>query len=479
MSFRWKTVDEEVMTRLHAGSLGLLEEVGIRCHGPRALAVLEANGARVSHEEQRVRIPRELVEEALRTTPRQVVFGARNPAHRFSMPSTWTGLAMDGTGAFALDPETGERRYGTKQDIQRAMRVFQALDRAVMAWPPTCAYDSPAATRPLHEFLTMLRFCSKHGEHELHRPDQVPYLVDALLAIQGSEEAVRQEKIASLIYCPVAPLVHDGPMLDAYLELGSLDLPVMIMPMPVAGSTGPASLYSNTLLANAETLSALVIFQLAHPGRPIVYSNAIGVLDFASGGFLSAAPETVLQSAALIDMGRYYGLPTTTTGCASDAKEPGAQAVLEKTLSALPAFLAGADMVIGIGLVESSQCLVLEQLIVDHEIGRFCQRLQQGLDPAPDHDLFADLAAVGPGGNFLARKSTRQAARSGEFTPPGLADRHPYEAWVELGRPSIYKAARQRVQEVLEGPVIDPLADDICAALDDILRRADADIKGE
>jgi trimethylamine--corrinoid protein Co-methyltransferase len=405
------------------------------------------------------------------------VFDARNPALRFDMPSAWTGMGMDGTAAFTLDAQTGARRYGTLKDIEQAMRVLQALDLAVMAWPPTCASDAPAPSRPLHEFVAMLRHCSKHGEHELHRLDQVPYLVEALSAIQGSEAAIRRDKIASLIYCPVAPLVHDGPMLDAYLELGSLDLPVMIMPMPVAGTTGPASLYSNVLLANAETLSALVVFQLAHPGRPMVYSNAIGVVDFATGGFLAASPETVLQSAALTSMGRFYNLPTTTTGCASDAKEPGAQAVLEKTVSALPAYLANADMVIGIGLIECSQCLVLEQMVVDHEIGRRCQRLRQGLDTGQGRDLYDDLVAIGPGGHFLARKSTRQAARSGEFTLPGLTDRHPYEAWVDMGRPSIYSAARERVREILEGPVVDPLPDGVSAALDDILRRADAELK--
>ncbi len=477
LSLPYGIPDDETLARLHVGSLRLLAEVGVRCHSRRALTLLEAHGAQVSHQEQLVRIPAELVREALRTAPRQVVFDARTSAFRFTMPSSWTGLAMDGTAAFALDPQTGARRYGTRKDIEQAMRVLQALDLAVMAWPPTCASDAPAASRPLHEFVTMLRHCSKHGEHELHRLDQVPYLVEALLAIQGSEEAVRRDKIASLIYCPVAPLVHDGPMLDAYLELGSLDLPVMIMPMPVAGTTGPASLYSNALLANAETLSALVIFQLAHPGRSMVYSNAIGVVDFASGGFLSSSAETVLQSAALVSLGHFYNLPTTTTGCASDAKEPGAQAVLEKSISTLPAYLAQADMVIGIGLIECSQCLVLEQMVVDHEIGRCCQRLRQGIDTSQERDLFQDLAAVGPGGHFLARKSTRQAARSGEFTAPELIDHHPYEAWVEQGRPSIYSTASERVQEILEGPAVDALPEGVSAALDDILRRADAELE--
>jgi trimethylamine--corrinoid protein Co-methyltransferase len=325
----------------------------------------------------------------------------------------------------------------------------------------------------------MLRHCSKHGEHELHRVDQVPYLVEGLTAIQGSEDAVRKNKISSLIYCPVAPLVHDGQMLDAYLELGQLDLPVMIMPMPVAGTTGPASLYSNTLLANAETLSALVVFQLAHPGRPMVYSNAVGVVDFTTGNFLAGSSETALQSAALIAMGRYYHLPTTSTGCACDAKEPGPQAVLEKTISCLLDYMAGSDMIIGIGEVDCSQLLVLEQMVVDNEIGHRCQRVRQGIDVSESKRLLDDIAQVGPGGHFLKSRSTRQAARSGEFTIPGLVDRHPYEAWVELGRPSIYSAARARVQEILESPVVDPLPDDVIARLDDILRRADAELREE
>jgi trimethylamine--corrinoid protein Co-methyltransferase len=479
MEFLARFLNEEALTGLHTESLRLLAEVGVCFHGEKALGILEAHGAQVSREDHRARIPAELVEEALRTAPREIVFDARNPALSFPMPSTWTGLGMDGTASFALDFQTGERRYGTKKDIQNAMRVFQALDLAVMAWAPTCASDAPAPSRPVHEFLDMLRYCSKHGEHELHRADQVPYLVEGLVAIQGSEEAVRNNKIASLIYCPVAPLVHDGQMLDAYLELGQLDLPVMIMPMPVAGTTGPASLYSNTLLANTETLSAIVVFQLAHPGRPLVYSNAVGVVDFTTGNFLAGSSETALQSAALIAMGRHYHLPTTSTGCSCDAKEPGPQAVLEKSISALLDFMAGSDMIIGIGEVDCSQLLVLEQMVVDNEIAHRCQRVRQGLDTSDAKRLLADIGQVGPGGHFLKSKSTRQAARSGEFTIPALVDRHPYEAWVDLGRPSIYSAARAKVQEILEGPPVDPLPDDICGKLDEILRRADTELKEE
>lgn len=129
--------------------------------------------------------------------------------------------------------------------------------------------------------------------------------------------------------------------------------------------------------------------------------------------------------------------------------------------------------------IDCSRLLVLEQMVVDHEIARRCQRVCQGIDADPAKHLLADIAEAGPGGHFLKSRSTRYAARSGEFILPGLTDRHPNVAWVELGRPSMYSAARARVQEILEGPVVDPLPEDITARLEEILRRADAELKDE
>jgi trimethylamine--corrinoid protein Co-methyltransferase len=478
MNFCGQVPSEDEQRRIHHQSLRILAEVGVRFHGQRALPILRRHGAQVDEGNKIVRFPREVVEQALATAPKSFVLGARNPALSFAVPSPVSRYCIDGTAAFAVDFETGERRYGTCRDIQDSLRVFQQADLGVMAWAPTCASDAPAASRALHEFLTMIKYCSKHGQHELHRVEQVPYLVAALQAVAGSEEAIRVNKHYSLIYCTIAPLTHDGQMLDAYLELGEFDMPVMLMPMPVNGTTGPASLASNIALANAEALSAIAIYQLAHPGRPLIYSSATGSLDFRSGGYLAGTAEMGLQSAALTEMGRFYCLPSGAAGCTSDAKMPGPEAVIEKLITTIPAVMAGADIIVGFGEIESDQLLILEQIVVDNEIGHLCQRLRQGVDCAPDKDLLDEIEAVGPGGHFLVQQGTRRAARSGEFYMPRLFDHHTYEAWTELGRPTLYSAAREQVQAILEGPMVDPLPDDVLGELDQILRTADRDLKG-
>ena len=92
--------------------------------------------------------------------------------------------------------------------------------------------------------------------------------------------------------------------------------------MPACGSTGPVSLYSDIAVANAESLSALVLFQMASPGTPIIYGSAAGVTNFRTGGFVQGAAESALLHTVLGEMARFYGLPNTQAGCLTDAQEP-------------------------------------------------------------------------------------------------------------------------------------------------------------
>ncbi len=453
--------------RVHEESLRILADVGIRVHGEVALPLLAEAGAEVDPETRLVRIPPSLVEAALSKAPRSFVCGARNPIHDYAVPSPVTRFAMDGTAAFTRDFTTGERRYGTRQDIVDAMRVFGSCDLTVMGWPPVAANDRPVASRPLHEFTAMLTSTSKHGQHELHRRDQAPYLGAIISALAGGEDRARERHEASVVYCPVAPLVHDGEMLDAYLDLGAWDVPVCVLPMPVPGTTGPASVLGNIALANAEALSSIVIFQVARPGRPLMYGSAVGSMDFRSGAFLAGTPEMGIQSAALTTMGRFYGLPTMGAGCATDAHDIGPEACIEKLITMLPSLSAGADIVVGYGELDGDQTLVLEQILVDNELAHLALRMYEGVDGRDGAELYEDIAEVGPGGNFLAMQATRKAARSGEFYEPAMIGRASYDAWHALGKPTMYDRARERVREILDGPMVDPVPD---ATLEDLAR---------
>jgi len=254
-------------------------------------------------------------------------------------------------------------------------------------------------------------------------------------------------------------------------------IPILPYPMPACGSTGPASLFTNIAVANAESLSALVLFQMANPGTPIIYGHASGIMNFRSGSFLEGAPESTLLNGSLGEMAHFYHLPGTQAGCLTDAKSPGAQAIMEKMTSALPLVLSGVDVINGIGEIETSQLLLLEQIVVDHEIATLCKRMKDGIEVSSAKNLFEDVARAKPGGHFLMEDSTMDACRSGEFIMPELFDRNTHEQWVEMGRPEVYTEARKKVQSILDSPPKNPLPDKVIGRLEDILRRADEELK--
>jgi trimethylamine--corrinoid protein Co-methyltransferase len=463
--------------RIHDESLKILREVGVKFQSERALKIMNDNGAKVDTTSGIAKIPAEMVEQALSTAPKSFVLGSRDPARDVALPRETSGYVLDLGGVFTRDFHTGERRYATIQDNNDAMRVYDEMRFASVVWPHSVAEGDTAHSDSIRLVLSTFANSSLHVQDEFGEPEEVPYIYEAMVAILGSEDAVKERKLYSVTYCTLAPLVHEGGMCDAYLDMIEFEAPILIYPMPCTGSTGPCSLYSNLAMGNAEALSSLVLFQMAHPGTPLIFGDAAGSTDFASGGFLEGSPEMVLQTAARGEMARFYGLPNTQQGCTTDAKEPGPQAVLEKLLTTLPLVLGGADLVQGPGALETSGCLCLEQIVVDDEIAGLCKRMRDGVELSDAKDCFSDIAEVGPGGHFLMQDSTLTACRSDEFYAPLLLDRHTFERWAELGKPDMYSKARERVEEVLAAPQKNPLPDDVIGKLDDIARRAAEELK--
>ncbi len=190
MKFKAQILSEAEQEKVHEVSLRILQEVGVRYLGDRALPLLASHGAKVDWEEKIAHIPAELVEQSLSTVPKSFVLGARNSSFDYPLPAAESRFCIDGTAAFVSDFHSGQRRYGTRKDIEDALRVFQQLDLGVMAWAPTCASDTPAPARALHEFFSMMGSSSKHGQHELHTRAQVPYLVEGLGAVMGTDKPV-------------------------------------------------------------------------------------------------------------------------------------------------------------------------------------------------------------------------------------------------------------------------------------------------
>ena len=250
--------------------------------------------------------------------------------------------------------------------------------------------------------------------------------------------------------CTVAaPLVVDGRSLDITCELAALGMPVWAYSMPSAGATGPVTLAGMLTLVWAEVLGLVTAIQAVAPGAAILACCGPGILDMRAATMSLGSVENTVMGALSVAIGHHLGLPVHNSGLASDAKHAGLQAGYEKGLKALSAALAGADTISGgFGALDSSSLFHLPMVAVDAEIVAVMRRIIAGAEISEQTVLLDVIERVGPGGDFLKERVTRERIRAGEHYYPSIASRLPYDQWVSEGRTEV-DAAAERVEAIL------------------------------
>jgi len=92
MKFTAEVLSAAEQQRVHAESLRILAEVGVKFLGKTALPLLKKAGARVDEDSHIARLPKELVDEALQTGPPQLHPGRPQPGLR--LPIAVPGYAL-------------------------------------------------------------------------------------------------------------------------------------------------------------------------------------------------------------------------------------------------------------------------------------------------------------------------------------------------------------------------------------------------
>jgi len=472
----FSVLSKDDLEAIHWATLDVLETTGIRVHSEKCLRILEGAGCSIDHKNHLALIPSHLVEEALKKKARIIRLCARNLKYDAKLDGRHVYITTDGNGTTTYDPNTGQRRASTKDDIAKSAIIADALDEIHIYWPMVSAQDFPGHIRHLHDLDACFANTEKHVTFETTmRPKEALYQIEMAKAILGSREELRKRPIISSLHCTNAPLQLHGECIEAALEFAKAGVPTMFFGMPQPGATGPVTLAGSIVVNNAEVLSCLVIAQLAYPGAPVIYGAGIAAFDMKACMRAGGGPEHGLTGAALGELARYYGMPCIVGGFVSTAKTPGAQASYDKFTSGFPQVFSGCDMITGIGLLDDCTTLQLEQIVIDAEIVKIVFRLAQGIE-VNDETLALDIIRkVGPGGNFLAERHTLDHLRKEHFIPE-LTDRRSYEAWLKNGAKDIVKRAKEKVKMILEKHRPEPLEKDVAEEIREIIKRADKDL---
>jgi trimethylamine--corrinoid protein Co-methyltransferase len=150
-----------------------------------------------------------------------------------------------------------------------------------------------------------------------------------------------------------------------------------------------------------------------------------------------------------------------------------AQSGHEKTLTGLMPALAGANLIYGLGMIESGMTFDFGQLVMDDEFAGMIKQSVRGIrvdDEALAIDVIDD---IGPFGDFLSHDHTMAHMR--EQSQPKLIDRRVREEWTAAGSTTLQERALVRARTILETHAPDPLPEGVAEQFQAIIRSAETE----
>ena len=463
-----EVLTKEEVLRIHEATLNIIENVGVRFPSQRALDIWQAHGADVDREKKIVRAKPQLIEDALKKCPPKYVLGARDPQQDLPLDGNHVCLGTDGCGVEIIDIETGEKRTSRLQDVRDISRVADATEEVAFHWVPLSAQDAPVEARGLHELKAVWENSTKHVQTEsIYNVEEAKASMEMLEILAGSKEEMRKRPMLSLMQCTAPPLGHDGGSLDAALIAAEHGVPTGFMTMSACLTTGPATMAGTLAVGNAEVIAATALLQLAYPGAPVFYAAAQTASDPRSGAYTGGGPEDFLFGAATNVLSDFYNIPLSMGSFATGAKEPNWQAGLEGSLSTFMASIVMSDMLLGVGFLHGSRIWSYAEMMMDCEIFSIIEKMMHGIVVDEETLAMEAIAAVGPGGHYLAQKHTRNHMR--DLFLPQFLDRRPYTQWEDKGDDA-RDWATAKAKKILHEHQPDPLDEKISKEFERIIK---------
>jgi len=146
----------------------------------------------------------------------------------------------------------------------------------------------------------------------------------------------------------------------------------------------------------------------------------------------------------------------------------------EKTLTGLIPALAGANMIYGLGMLESGITFDYAQLVLDCEFARMIKHTVNGI-PVNDKTLAVDvIREIGPFGDFLSHRHTFDGMRS--QSRPEIMDRRGRGMWESDGATDSYTRALKKARTIIETHEPEPLPETVLSKIRTIVRETEAEM---
>jgi trimethylamine--corrinoid protein Co-methyltransferase len=470
----FRPLTDEQLGGIHAASLEILRDPGIRVTTEEARSLLLGAGCRENGD--LVSMPREVVEQAIAVAPRTFTLFDRdgNPAIPLGTGSG-TVFSPGVTALNYLDPATGEARPFTYRDVADVARLADALPNMSFVTTPGVVRATETVPQPLvnqHEFLAMVTNTTKPLVVLIADGVGLSDVLAMASAVAGGSEELRRRPFVMPYLNPVSPLLFNPETLEKLLLAAGAGIPVCLQSAPQVGATSPVTFAGAAALSNAESLAGLVLAQLKREGTPFVTGAVPMVVDMRTGNASSGGPLAMSLMIAAAELARRYGLPCLGIGGGGDSKLDDEQAFVESAFYAFGSMLGGVDLVFDVGNLEAGLAHSPTVVAVTDELVGMLRRGMSGFDVDAESLALDTIRAVGVGETYLGQPHTLRHFR--ELFTPTLFSIEDRRTWSDGGGSTLAARARRRIDEVLRTHEIPALPRDVIEAFQQVLaaRRA-------
>ncbi|MBQ4825981.1 trimethylamine methyltransferase family protein [Leisingera sp. HS039] len=445
--------------QLHATSMRILSEAGIRVMGDNVMDIFECAGAIVDRDSKTIRMDESLVMEALKTVPHTFTLTARNRAKQITLGGNNVTFGLVAGPPNVHDCING-RRSGNLTDYQNFIKLahhFNAIH--LIGNQVTAPLELPANNRHLDTYLANLTYSDLSFHCSAIGRGRALDGINMMAITRGQRpEDMKEDPGVITIISVNSPRLFDDAMGDGLIAMAEYGQPVTVTPFTLMGAMTPVTLPAALAQQNAEALFGVVLTQLVNPGTPVMYGSFTSNVDMRSGAPAFGTPENAKANIAGGQLARRYGIPYRTSNAnASNAVD--LQAAYETMMGTWGAVLGGANVIYhAAGWLEGGLTASYEKFIMDVEIIQNMIAFLKPMKFDADELGFDAIQSVPAGGHFFGAEHTMARYETAFYTPM-LSDWQNYENWEAAGAKDALSRATGIWQQALRDyaePPMDP-----------------------
>lgn len=432
--------------QLHHYSLQILSDVGFRVDFKKARILFAEKGFRVD-DDHRVYIPPERVDWALTQVPSVVDIYNRKGKKAFQVGGGESGQTRFGVGVtnlFYQRPDNDQVEPFNREHMALAAGLGDTLNEFDLVATPGVLKDLPPEKADLFGTLEITANTVKPMVLLVSNHLCFNTTLDMLTHLCGE---LAPAPFVIPYFNPITPLVLNKETAEKMMITAERGLPMIFNNYGMSGATSPITPGGTIAVLNAELLAGLVYAQVLKEGTPII----LGSLPAGFGMQTMQArytPHTMLLNLACAEMMDYYKLPHSGTSGSGPGWGPDLLAGGMHWMNHLTSCLGKVGLAPFCGGNFGSVAFSPPAVVAANEIIAQARQFREGFSLDDETVAPDDIAAIGPGGNFLMADLTVKLCREIDYSNPIWPDLS-LEEWQKRDMPTAENLLREYTIDLL------------------------------